>query len=233
MFDVPGWRSHRAGQHVDIRLTAEDGYQAQRSYSIASSPAEPRLRLTVLRFDEGEVSPYLTEALRAGDHIELRGPIGGHFVWEPWMAGPLQLVGGGAGITPLRAILRLWAATGRVVPARLLYSARTLEDVIFREELMQLAGEGGVDMDLALTREWPAGWHGHRGRVDAALLGAGPLGAVGATAPVRVRPDGLRRGSGESARAGGPRALGDPDGAIRGDRRLRCMHSTATRSAAT
>src|SRR5512135_2125484 len=120
--DLPGWMGHRAGQHVDVRLTAEDGYQAERSYSIASPPEEaPRVTLTVERLDDGEVSPYLTEDLRIGDKLELRGPIGGYFVWEARLGGPLLLVGGGSGIVPLIAMLRHRTAAASLVSTRLLY----------------------------------------------------------------------------------------------------------------
>ena len=160
----------RAGQHVDVRLTAEDGYQAQRSYSIASAPEDRYLALTVERLDDGEVSPYLTDELRAGDQLELRGPIGGYFVWEHSLGGPLLLIGGGSGIVPLRAILRHRAAARSSVPARLLYSARSLEEVVFCDDIDRLASDDGLDVRLTLTREWPEGWHGDRGRVDRALL---------------------------------------------------------------
>src|ERR1700756_4346161 len=130
---VPGWTGHRAGQHLDVRLTAEDGYQAERSYSIASAPGEP-VAITVERLDDGEVSPYLTEELRAGDELELRGPIGGYFVWDAGDGGPLMLLAGGSGIVPLRSILRHRERIGSRVPARLLYSSRTLDDVIYRVE---------------------------------------------------------------------------------------------------
>src|SRR5205823_7576681 len=136
---VPNWIGHRAGQHVDVRLTAEDGYQAERSYSIASPPEEePRVTLTVERLDDGEVSPYLTDELRVGDKLELRGPIGGYFVWEAHMGGPLLLVAGGSGIVPLMAMIRHRAAVGSTVPTRLLYSSRSSEDVIYRDELEHL-----------------------------------------------------------------------------------------------
>ena len=168
VLDLPEWPGHRAGQHVDVRLTAEDGYQAQRSYSIASAPEDDHLELTVERLDDGEVSPYLVDELRAGDELELRGPIGGYFVWEESLGGPLLLVGGGSGVVPLRAMARHHAATGSSVPVRLLYSARALDDVIYREELARLSG---VDVRFTLTREWPEGWSGYRGRIDAELLG--------------------------------------------------------------
>jgi ferredoxin-NADP reductase len=168
MLDAPGWAGHRAGQHVDIRLTAEDGYQTQRSYSIASAPEDEHLALTVEEIDDGEVSPYLTQDLQPGDELELRGPIGGWFVWEGSEGGPLQLFGGGSGVVPLRAMLRHRAATSNPTPARLVYSARSLEDVIFRDELRDPAD--GVQVRLALTRAWPDDWTGHRGRIDDALL---------------------------------------------------------------
>ncbi len=164
------WAGHRAGQHVDVRLTAEDGYQAQRSYSIASAPEDDALVLTVERIEDGEVSPYLTDELGPGDELELRGPIGGYFVWEEALGGPLMLVAGGSGIVPLRAMLRHWAAGARTVAPRLLYSARSVDDLIYREELMRLAAGAGADVRFTLTRDAPAGWHGHRGRVDRALL---------------------------------------------------------------
>lgn len=167
--EVPDWPGHQAGQHVDIRLTAEDGYQAQRSYSIASAPEDSHLVLTVERLDDGEVSPYLVDDLRAGDKIELRGPIGGYFVWEHSLGGPLVLVAGGSGIVPLRAMLRHWAAGPRDTAVSLLYSSRSLADVIYHEELSRLDG-GNLSVRLALTREWPSDWHGHRGRIDHQLL---------------------------------------------------------------
>jgi ferredoxin-NADP reductase len=170
VLDVPGWQRHRAGQHVDVRLTAEDGYQAQRSYSIASAPEDARLELTVERLDDGEVSPYLVDDLQPGDELELRGPIGGYFVWEESLGGPLLLVGGGSGVVPLRAMLRHWAAGSRAVTPRLLYSSRSLGEVIFRDELMGLTDTDGVDVKITLTRAAPDDWTGHRGRVDRELL---------------------------------------------------------------
>lgn len=168
LLDAPDWAGHRAGQHVDVRLTAEDGYQAQRSYSIAAAPEDDHLALTVEEIDDGEVSPYLTEELRVGDELELRGPIGGWFVWDGTEAGPLLLFGGGSGVVPLRAMLRHRAATSNPTPARLVYSARSLDDVIYRDELER--SEPGVEVELALTRSWPEDWTGHRGRVDDTLL---------------------------------------------------------------
>jgi len=165
--DVPDWPGHRAGQHLDIRLTDEDGYVAERSYSIASAPGEP-VAITVERLDDGEVSPYLTDELRAGDDLELRGPIGGYFVWEPGDGGPLLLLAGGSGIVPLRSILRHRERTGSTVPVRLLYSSRTLDDVIYRAEFDMAAS--GVEVVQTLTRHQPPGWAGYARRVDAALL---------------------------------------------------------------
>jgi ferredoxin-NADP reductase len=168
--EAPQWRGHRAGQHVDVRLTAEDGYQAQRSYSIASAPEDEHLVLTVERLDDGEVSPYLAGDLRAGDKLELRGPIGGYFVWERRLGGPLLLVAGGSGAVPLYAILRHHAAIGSDVPVRLLYSSRSLDEVIYRSELMRLGEADGVDVRFTLTRQWPDDWNGYRGRIDQPVL---------------------------------------------------------------
>jgi ferredoxin-NADP reductase len=169
LFDVPGWPGHRAGQHVDIRLTAEDGYQTERSYSIASAPDGWRLALTVVRIDEGEVSPYLTDELRPGDRIELRGPVGGYFVWEPAQGGPLLLVAGGSGVAPLMAMIRLRAAVGSDADIRLLASSRSWDDVIYRAELERLAS-GGLTVVHTLTASRPPGWEGYARRVDAAML---------------------------------------------------------------
>jgi ferredoxin-NADP reductase len=169
VLELPDWPGHRAGQHVDVRLTAEDGYQAERSYSIASAPGHDELVLTVERLEDGEVSPYLTGELRPGDELELRGPIGGYFVWEPSLGGPLLMVAGGSGVAPFHAMLCEWAEGERKVPARLLYSSRTLEDVIYRKEFERLEYDG-AEIHLTLTRQWPAHWQGHRGRVDRALL---------------------------------------------------------------
>jgi ferredoxin-NADP reductase len=168
VFDVPDWPGHLAGQHVDVRLTAEDGYQAERSYSIASAPEDDHLVLTVERLDDGEVSPYLVDELRPGDELELRGPVGGYFVWEASLGGPLLLVAGGSGVVPLRAMLRHHRAVGSIVPARLLYSARSLDEVIYRDELTTLSRE--VDVRFTLTRSQPEGWSGYRRRIDRELL---------------------------------------------------------------
>jgi ferredoxin-NADP reductase len=170
VLDAPQWSGHRAGQHIDVRLTAEDGYQAQRSYSIASAPEDDRLALTVELIEEGEVSPYLIEELNRGDELELRGPIGGYFAWDASLGGPLMLVGGGSGIVPLRSMLRHRVAGGDDVAVRMLYSARTWGDVIYRDELTGASDGDAIDVGFTLTREWPDGWRGHRGRVDRALL---------------------------------------------------------------
>ena len=168
VFDVPGWPGHRAGQHVDVRLTAEDGYQAERSYSIASAADGTRVALTVQRLDDGEVSPYLTDELRPGDKIELRGPIGGYFVWEPSEGGPLMLVAGGSGIVPLMAMIRTRAAADDT-EMRLLYSSRSQDDVIYRDELERLSGNG-LTVVHALTDSQPPGWTSYARRVDAEML---------------------------------------------------------------
>jgi ferredoxin-NADP reductase len=167
VLDVPDWPGHRAGQHLDVRLTAEDGYRAEREYSIASAPGEP-VAITVERLEDGEVSPYLTEELRQGDGLELRGPIGGHFVWGPENGGPVLLVAGGSGVVPLRAMLRHRLRSGTDLAVRLLYSSRTLDDVIYREELEQASD--GIEVVYTLTREQPPGWTGHARRVDRELL---------------------------------------------------------------
>jgi ferredoxin-NADP reductase len=171
VLDVPGWSGHRAGQHVDVRLTADDGYQAQRSYSIASAPAANTITLTVEMLPDGEVSSYLAGEVRVGDTFELRGPIGGYFVWTPDLEGPLFLVAGGSGIVPLMAILRERAIGKAVPPATLLFSSRAYEDIIYRAELEALAGQGdGLTVVHTLTRGAPAGWPGLARRIDAAML---------------------------------------------------------------
>ena len=170
VLDVPGWPGHAAGQHVDVRLTAEDGYQAQRSYSIASRPGSPDLELTVEGIEDGEVSPYLTEDALPGDGFELRGPIGGYFVWDASRDEPVLLVGGGSGLVPLMAMLRHRRATGSTVDARLLLSARAIVDVFYREELEELAADS-VDVRITLTRgEAPPGWSGFARRIDRDML---------------------------------------------------------------
>jgi ferredoxin-NADP reductase len=165
--DVADWPGHRAGQHVDVRLTAEDGYVAERAYSIASAPGEP-VAISVQRLADGEVSGYLTQEARVGDQCEVRGPIGGYFVWEPAFGGPLLLLAGGSGIVPLRSILRHRGFRGSTVPVRLLYSARRLANVIYRDELDRRSD--GMRVSYALTRSQPAGWTGYARRVDDEML---------------------------------------------------------------
>jgi ferredoxin-NADP reductase len=168
---VAGWQGHLPGQHVDIRLTGEDGYQAQRSYSIASPPEDGLIALTVERVEHGEVSPYLVDELREADQFELRGPIGGYFVWSIAMGGPLCLIAAGSGIAPLMAMLRHRESQNIRVPAMLLHSSRNLEDVIYRTELGAMARR---DPDLrvvtTLTRKQPEGWTGYRRRIDKSML---------------------------------------------------------------
>jgi ferredoxin-NADP reductase len=169
VLELPGFPGHQPGQHVDVRVPAPDGSEAQRSYSIASAPEDGYLLLTVERLEGGKVSSYLESELRAGDQLELRGPFGG-FVWQPSVKGPVLLVARGSGIVPFRSMLRHRAAIGSGVAVRLLYSSRSLEDVIYREELMRLAAYDELDVRLALTGEWPQGWRGHRGPIDRELL---------------------------------------------------------------
>jgi ferredoxin-NADP reductase len=171
VLDVPDWPGHAAGQHVDVRLTAEDGYQAQRSYSLASAPEASDLELTVERIDDGEVSPYLVDEVRPGDQFEVRGPVGGHFTWRVRDGGPLLLVAGGSGLVPLMAMLRHRAAQDAAVPARLLVSARRWHDALYRDELAALAArEDGLAVAYTLTRAVPPEWDGYERRVDAAML---------------------------------------------------------------
>jgi ferredoxin-NADP reductase len=167
--DVPDWPGHRTGQHVDVRLTAEDGYQVERSYSIASAPSGSRLELTVERLDDGEVSPYLTDELRPGDKLELRGPVGGYFVWQPSVGGPVLLVGGGSGVVPLMPPPPERAAAGSDVDMRLVLSSRGWEEIIYRDELKRLAGNG-LSVVHTLTRSQPDGWSGYARRVDPEML---------------------------------------------------------------
>lgn len=168
---VPDWPGHLAGQHVDVRLTAEDGYQAQRSYSIASPPEAAQLELTVETIPDGEVSPYLTRELRPGDIFELRGPIGGYFVWSARLSGPLVLIAGGSGVAPLMAMLRHRALAGHAGTALLVYSSRSADDIIYRDELERLAAaDPTLQIVHTLTRARPEGWTGFARRIDKAML---------------------------------------------------------------
>ena len=177
---LPSWMRHRAGQHYDIRLTAEDGYQAQRSYSIASEPErEGEVDITVERIGDGEVSTYLHDVLIPGDRIEARGPIGGYFVWEAAMTEPLLMIAGGSGVVPLMSMIRHRAAAGAKNPAALLYSSRNFEDVIYYNELEKLrAANSGLQIFHTLTRSQPQGWSGYARRIDQDMLKevAQPLG---------------------------------------------------------
>jgi ferredoxin-NADP reductase len=196
--DVPGWPGHQAGQHVDVKLTAEDGYSAQRSYSIASAPDGTRLELTVQRIADGEVSPYLTGALEPGDPLELRGPIGGWFVWPPSSAAPLLLVAGGSGVVPLMSMIRSHAVHNSKVPVRLIYSVRSPADVLYAPELSERSRESPLDVTFLYTRAAPAGIP--VGRINAEIVKAtawppsdnpaificGPTGFVETTADLLV-----------------------------------------------
>lgn len=185
------WPGHLPGQHVDVRLTAEDGYQAQRSYSIASAPERGTLELTVEDLPDGEVSPYLTEELRDGDMLELRGPIGGYFTWTERDGGPLLLVAGGSGVVPLMSILRYRQEIGDQTPATLLYSSRSWDDIIYRQELERLASDPGVRIVHTLTRSHPEGWSGYARRIDGEMLrevtgAAAPGGLAYVCGPTRL-----------------------------------------------
>ena len=199
---LPGWTPHRPGQHYDVRLTAEDGYSAQRSYSVASEPERAgEIDITVERIADGEVSPYLDDTVVVGDRFEVRGPIGGYFVWDRTIGGNLLLVAGGSGVVPLMAMLRHRAAAGIKDPARLLYSARTQEQIIYATELEMLARKEGLTVSYTLTRSQPPGWKGYTRRIDDAMLDdvSRPLGRdalafiCGPTALVEVAADGLER----------------------------------------
>jgi ferredoxin-NADP reductase len=170
VFECPMWEGHMAGQHVDIRLTAEDGYQAQRSYSIASAPEDDHLILTIERLQDGEVSPYLFDELAPGDELEMRGPIGRYFVWTEEMGGPLLMIAGGSGVVPFRAMWRHRDAVASHAPVRLLYSSRTTEDVVYRHELAEFDTSEGVEINMTLTRRQPPGWQGFDRRIDAGIL---------------------------------------------------------------
>jgi ferredoxin-NADP reductase len=199
---LPDWTAHRPGQHYDVRLTAADGYSTQRSYSIGSEPERTgEIDITVERISDGEVSPYLDDTVVVGDRFEVRGPIGGYFVWDRSIGGPLLLIAGGSGVVPLMAMLRHRAAAGVKVPTRLLYSARSYEQIIYGQELETLARKDGLTISYTLTRSQPAGWKGYTRRIDDAMLKevSAPLGrdalayVCGPTALVEVAADGLER----------------------------------------
>jgi ferredoxin-NADP reductase len=198
---LPAWPGHRAGQHVDLRLTAEDGYSVERSYSIASEPERAdEIDITVERIEGGEVSPFLHEVVVTGDRLEVRGPIGGYFVWEAALGGPLLLVAGGSGVVPLMAMIRHRARTRSRVPTRLLLSSRGPDEIIYRDELDRLAAAGdGFEVAHTLTRQQPPGWTGYSRRIDEPMLAEllEPLGAAtrayacGPTALVETVANGL------------------------------------------
>jgi ferredoxin-NADP reductase len=200
---IRGWAGHRPGQHVDLRLTADDGYSVERSYSIASEPERAgEVDITVERIEGGEVSPFLHEVVVPGDRLEVRGPIGGYFVWEAALGGPLLLVAGGSGVVPLMAIARHRARAAESVPTRLVFSSRTFDEIIYREELERLAAAGdGFEVIHTLTRQQPDGWTGLTRRIDEAMLADAlePLGtatrayACGPTALVEVVANSLVR----------------------------------------
>ena len=191
--DVPGWPGNIAGQHVDVRLTAPDGYTAVRSYSLASSGPDARVELAVDRFPDGEVSPYLVDELRSGDQLELRGPLGAWFVWHATDTTPVQLIGGGSGIVPLMAMIRAHAAVGSTVPFRLLYSVRTPEDVFFAAELAELAANtvSPLDVTYVYTRQVPPGWPVTAGRLTRVALAEATLPAAGDPAVFVCGPTGF------------------------------------------
>ena len=224
MLDAADWPGHLAGQHVDVRLTAEDGYQAQRSYSIASAPEDEHLVLTVERLDDGEVSPYLTETLVPGDELELRGPIGGYFVWQESLGGPLLLVGGGSGVVPLRAMLRHHRAVASEIPARLLYSARTRADLIYRRRARGLRHRHHADATNS-RKSGAVAPGASTASCSRRRPGRRPSARSSTSA---VRPDSLKRSPTRSSRSATTRAASERRGSARHE-----SLSTATRSPAT
>jgi ferredoxin-NADP reductase len=172
VLDAPGWPGHLPGQHLDVRLTAPDGYTAQRSYSIASPSDGDRVELTVQQVADGEVSPYLGEVFAAGDQIEIRGPVGGWFVWRDTDTAPVLLVAGGSGIVPLMAMVRARSAAGSRAPFRLIYSVRSAGDGYYADELRRRVRDDGLDLRYVYTRRAPAGWPEPPGRLDVAMLNA-------------------------------------------------------------
>jgi ferredoxin-NADP reductase len=191
ILEVPGWPGHLPGQHIDVRLTAEDGYSTQRSYSIASAPAGSRLELTIQRLDDGEVSPYLADVLSRGDPLELRGPVGGYFAWHPADPAPVLLIGGGSGMVPLMAMVRTRIASGSQAPMRLIYSTRSPDTLLYAAELERIAAGGsGLSVDVVYTRAAPPGTRGRTGRLDADRLAAlaGPASSAGQRVSWRASP---------------------------------------------
>lgn len=170
VLDVPGWTGSTAGQHVDVRLTADDGYQAVRAYSLASTGPEMQVELAVDLIPDGEVSPYLVHELQPGDQLEFRGPIGRWFVWKPALPQSVQLVAGGSGVVPLLAMVRAHAASASTVPMRLLYSVRSPENVFYSEELMDAAARGSIDLTFSYSRLAPAGHDRPAGRISRSLF---------------------------------------------------------------
>ena len=215
--DVPDWPGQRAGQHLDLRLTADDGYQAQRSYSIASAPELEWLEITVEVVEDGEVSPYLADEVRPGDRFEVRGPIGGHFTWSADEGGPLLLVAGGSGLAPLMAMLRHRAARGSDAAVHVLISARSPADALYGVEIARLSPAAGLDVTWTWTRAAPEGWAGPRGRVDAAMLDHGLRRPRRGTL-LRLRPDPVRRARPRPPGCGRLHAIADPRRALRPDR---------------
>lgn len=172
IIDVPGWERHLPGQYLDIRMTTSDGRRITRSYSIASAPEDDVLQITIQRLPGSEAAHYLIDQLHDGDRLEIRGPSGGDFIWEHRMGGPLMLIAGGSGIAPLMAMIRHRLVAGSHVPVRLLYSSRSVEDIIYREELDRLADGDALEVVHTLTRSQPPGWNGYTRRIDPNLLAA-------------------------------------------------------------
>ena len=169
VLEVPGWPGHEAGQHLDVRLTADDGYTASRSYSIASAPAGDLVEITVERLADGEVSPYLVDEVAAGDRLEVRGPVGGWFVWRPGQPGPVLLVGGGSGVVPLMSVVRRHRLAGSTERVHLVHSVRDPDSMLYRDELAALRDDN-LELTYVFTRRTPDGWPRPPGRLDAGLL---------------------------------------------------------------
>ncbi len=220
-FDIPAWPGHLAGQHVDVRLTAEDGYQAARSYSLAQPATGDRIAITVQQVPDGEVSPYLTDVLSVGDPVELRGPLGGWFVWRPAETNPVLLVAGGSGIVPLMAMVRARRAAGSMVPFRLLYSVRTPADLYYAEELrVPRGGDLGVDVNYVFTRSSPDGFARAPARIGVADINSARLAAGLRADLLRLRPDRFRRDRRRHPRRPRPRPAPGQDRTLRTHWRL-------------